>query len=75
MWPDSWLDDEARARRQEVFSAARTTSHWPDAREVMQHMPHFLGGKAPLGLAADPGLHTPPALDAVGLRLASMEPY
>lgn len=74
MWPASWLDEAAKARRREAFAGARTTSHWPDAREVMQHMPHFLG-KAPPGLGDNPGLHAPPPLDAIGLRLASVQDY
>lgn len=75
MWPDSWLDEEARRRRRGAFSRAQTTSHWPDAREVMHHMPHFQNGKVPKGLPADPGVHEPPSLGEVGQRLATVLDY
>ncbi|KAG1673015.1 hypothetical protein FOA52_005945 [Chlamydomonas sp. UWO 241] len=75
MCPAAWLDDDARARKAGALAAARTTSHWPDAREVMNHRPHFQGGKVPAGYRDGAGVTEPPALDKRGLQLAGVLPY
>ena len=81
MWPVDMLDDEAKKRRAMAARDACTTSHWPDAREVMKHTPHFQRGKVPPGLLKPgedrPGVQRPP-LDRMSddaLRLAGLLDY